>query len=257
MASTSAVCGVLGATKLRLGNLKGVAGDGLVRTVAIKNTFLHFEEHGWIGEEDSHCSPSLSPSKSAPSLQGSSPAGLSLLLQSEENSSALSLASMPMPEIPDDATTLMIRNVPRCFTRDTLMAVLDRLGFKGKYDFIYLPIHFSSDAGFGYAFVNLVDPSVVGPFTARIHGFSDWGVESDLVAEVAWSSKLQGLDHHIERYRNSPVMHHDMPDKYKPIILKNGARVPFPKPTKRLAQPRLRRRARDQLRWCEKRKIWI
>eukprot|EP00930_Biecheleria_cincta_P020256 TRINITY_DN15271_c0_g1_i2.p1 TRINITY_DN15271_c0_g1~~TRINITY_DN15271_c0_g1_i2.p1 ORF type:complete len:270 (+),score=31.84 TRINITY_DN15271_c0_g1_i2:78-812(+) len=243
MASSTAVFGVLGAAKLRVGDLKAVGAQELLRSVVIKNTFLHVEE-----EEDTSCLPSLSPSKSAPLLQGISQAGLSALLQTPDDSTARICS---LPDIPEDATTLMIRNVPRSFTRDTLMAVLDRVGFKGKYDFLYLPIHFSSDAGFGYAFVNLVTPSVVPAFTACIHGFNDWGVDSDLVAEVAWSSKLQGLDHHIERYRNSPVMHPDMPDKYKPIILRSGSRVPFPKPTKRLAQPRLRRRARDQFRWCE------
>ena len=38
-----------------------------------------------------------------------------------------------------------------------------------------------------------------------------------------WSHPYQGLDAHIERYRNSPVMHEDVPDEYKPM---SGPRIP-------------------------------
>eukprot|EP00439_Symbiodinium_sp_Y106_P038344 s1688_g4.t1 len=38
---------------------------------------------------------------------------------------------------------------------------------------------------------------------------------------------------HVERYRNSPVMHRSVPDEYKPVIFKNGVRKKFPRPTKK------------------------
>jgi len=59
-------------------------------------------------------------------------------------------------------------------------------------------------------------------------------------AEVFWSSPHQGKDMHVERYRNSPLMHKDVPDWHKPILFENGERIDFPPPTKRLKEPRVR-----------------
>ena len=42
---------------------------------------------------------------------------------------------------------------------------------------------------------------------------------------------------HVERYRNSPVMHRSVPDEYKPVIFKNGVRKNFPRPTKKVKAP--------------------
>mmetsp|Transcript_50754 Transcript_50754/g.91128 ORF Transcript_50754/g.91128 Transcript_50754/m.91128 type:complete len:233 (-) Transcript_50754:185-883(-) len=137
-------------------------------------------------------------------------------------------------------TTVMLRNVPSTYTRAMLMNLLDTEGFAGTYDFLYLPIHFSSNSGFGYAFINFVNTEVTVQFWAHFDNFTRWGIESDKVAEVTWSWKHQGLAEHVERYRNSPVVHDSMPDECKPIILENGVRVPFPPPTKRVQQPRLR-----------------
>jgi phosphatidylglycerophosphate synthase len=51
----------------------------------------------------------------------------------------------------------------------------------------------------------------------------------------------KGLGAHIERYRNSPVMHESVPDEYKPAMYTRGVRVPFPPPTKNLRMPRIRK----------------
>lgn len=135
-------------------------------------------------------------------------------------------------------TTVMLRNIPENYTRMMLVDLLDRYGFAGCYDFLYLPIHFSSRTSFGYAFVNLINSKEPLRFFQTFHGFQDWGVPSDKVAEVTWSWKHQGLGQHIERYRNSPIMHDNMPDEFRPMLLKNGRRIPFPEPTKRIAVPR-------------------
>lgn len=65
-------------------------------------------------------------------------------------------------------------------------------------------------------------------------------MESDKIAQVCWSDPLQGLKAHIERYRNSPMMHESVDAKFKPMMFSNGARVPFPAPTKKLKPPRMR-----------------
>merc|ERR1712066_571567 len=45
------------------------------------------------------------------------------------------------------------------------------------------------------------------------------------------------MGQHVERYRNSPVMHESIPDEGKPIVLNAGVRMPFPLPTTPLLSP--------------------
>ncbi|CAE7939289.1 unnamed protein product, partial [Symbiodinium sp. KB8] len=57
------------------------------------------------------------------------------------------------------------------------------------------------------------------------------------VCEVGWSGPHQGFKAHVERYRNSPVMHRSVPDAYKPIIFQDGVRQNFPRPTRKIKAP--------------------
>lgn len=139
-------------------------------------------------------------------------------------------------------TTIMMRNLPNNMTRSTLLALIDSQGFEGCYDFLYLPTDFRSQAGLGYSFVNFEDSETASRFRDHFSGFRDWSFQSEKVCTTTWSS-TQGRDAHTERYRNSPVMHESMPDEAKPLLFKDGSRVPFPKPTKRLRPPHIVHRA--------------
>jgi len=134
-------------------------------------------------------------------------------------------------------TTLMCKNVPNDYSRDMFIAVLDSEGLAGLYDFVYLPRDFKKKAAFGYAFVNFQGHEQTLLGMQRLQGFKEWKVPSRKVLQVVWSSPHQGLDEHMERYRNSPVMHDLMPDEYKPILLKGGIRIEFPRPTARMRAP--------------------
>jgi len=134
-------------------------------------------------------------------------------------------------------TTVAIRKIPLHFTRDQLLQHLDAEGFAGRFDFLYLPIDFARCKNFGYAFVNLTSPEHARRVIAALDGVS-WRQPGEGQAVVSWSL-AQGLGPHIERYRNSPVMHESMPDECKPIVLEGGLRVDFPPPTR--AVQRLRR----------------
>lgn len=137
-------------------------------------------------------------------------------------------------------TTVMLRNLPNNYTREMLLELVNSEGFEGAYDFLYLPIDFKSQAGLGYAFVNLLSPSVAQRFWKHFDGFSRWSMPTDKVCTLNWSSPHQGLAAHIERYRNSPVMHEDVSDDCKPMMFASGLRIPFPPPTKPVKAPRLR-----------------
>ncbi|CAE8590148.1 unnamed protein product [Polarella glacialis] len=142
-----------------------------------------------------------------------------------------------------ELTTVMMRNIPDGFTSAMFIELVDKYGLNGTYDLVYMPIHYQSRICFGYAFINCVSHEAAYAFTQKFNGFTDWGVPSDKVCETCWSDALQGLEAHIERYRNSPVMHEKMPDEFRPLLFSNGQRISFPIPTKTIRPPRMRMKA--------------
>jgi len=152
--------------------------------------------------------------------------------------------------VPDFQTTVMLRNLPNNYTRRMLLELIDSEGFAGLYDFVYLPIDFNSQAGLGYAFVNLLSPLDAQRFWKHFDGFSRWVLPSDKVCLLNWSSPHQGLADHIERYRNSPVMHDSVSDECRPMIFADGVRIQFPPPTRQIKVPRLRTRGSAKFPQC-------
>jgi len=142
----------------------------------------------------------------------------------------------------DDRTTLMLRNLPNDYTRDMVLELLDSSGFAGRYDFLYLPVDFHRWAGFGYAFVNMCNNADAECARVYFNGFVGWSVKSQKVCDVCWGEPLQGFDVHVDRYRNSPVMHEVVPDEFRPVIFQDGQRIAFPAPTKRIRAPRTKTR---------------
>jgi len=136
----------------------------------------------------------------------------------------------------------MLRNLPKGFSCDQLIHLLNVQGFKAEFDFVYLPVDFQKQMGLGYAFVNLVNWKVAERARQHFQAFCDWGVESDQVCETLWSDAQQGLAANIERYRSSPVMHESVPEVYRPIILSRGIKIQFPPPTKKIQAPKMRRK---------------
>jgi len=135
----------------------------------------------------------------------------------------------------------MLRNIPEQVSRDMLAELLNQEGFCGSYDLVYLPVNFGGMKGFGYAFINFLSTQEAVRFTDHFDGFSHWQVASDKTCEVSWSNVLQGLEAHIERYRNSPLMHPSVPDEFRPAVFEGSRRVPFPTPTQRIKAPRYRK----------------
>lgn len=132
-------------------------------------------------------------------------------------------------------TTVMLRNVPNNYTRDMLIELVNTL--TSSYNLIYFPVDFTTGAGLGYAFVNMCSPEDALALWSSLDGFSRWALPSQKVCKVSWSHPHQGLTPHVDRYRNSPVMHPAVPDRWKPALFKDGERIPFPAPTKKLKMP--------------------
>jgi hypothetical protein len=125
-------------------------------------------------------------------------------------------------------TTVMMRNLPDNFTRAMLLAMVNRKGFSGRYDFLYPPVDFERGANLGAA-----------QFWTAFDGFSGWELPTSKVCAISWGGPPRGLTAHVERYKNSPVMHHSVPDQCRPMIFAAGVRREFPPSTEKLRPPRL------------------
>jgi len=140
----------------------------------------------------------------------------------------------------ESRTTIMLRNLPNNYTRSMLLALIDREGFNGHYDFLYLPMDFNTGACLGYAFLNLKSPECAQSVWAKFDGYSRWAIPSKKRCFVSWSNPHQGLQSNIDRYRNSPVMYDGVPEDYKPILFVDGKPAQFPEATKKIRAPRIR-----------------
>lgn len=78
-------------------------------------------------------------------------------------------------------------------------------------------------------------------FARAFQGFNDWTCKSEKICVVDWCAEQGGLESLIEKYQNCPVMHESVPDEFKPALYKDGSRVSFPAPTKKLRKPRVTR----------------
>jgi len=138
-----------------------------------------------------------------------------------------------------DKTTVLMQNIPNRHNRDMLQAIINEAGFRGTYDFLYLPADFRTKVSFGYAFLNFLCQAEAERFMQHFNGFSSWGSNSTKVCSVIWSEAQSGLESLFQKYRNCTVMHASVPDEFKPILLQKGERIDFPAPTTRVRKPRL------------------
>jgi hypothetical protein len=137
-------------------------------------------------------------------------------------------------------TSLLLRNLPDGFMRSEVMDMFRAQGLATNVDFLYTPGSIKLKQSCGYAFVNFTTADAARECLEKMHGYS-WGAPGGKVCEVTWCEDHQGLDSHVERHRNSTIMHDSVDDEYKPALFSNGFRIPFPIPSKKLRKPRLRK----------------
>lgn len=141
----------------------------------------------------------------------------------------------------EDRTTIMLEHLPSEYTRVLLAATLVCEGFEGTFEFLFVPLDLRSRSSNGYALIDFRSNADARRALAHFEGFKKWLVPSSEVCESSWHQYVQGMPDLLERYRNSPVMHHAVPELCKPAIFNElGEIQEFPKPTKRLRMPRLR-----------------
>lgn len=137
-------------------------------------------------------------------------------------------------------TTVMLRGLPEMFTRTSVLRLLEVQGFFGRLNFLYVPMDFKRHKNLGYALINLVSPAEALRLGKHFEGFSSWEVGMGSPCTVAWCSPQQGLQEHVDRYKNSPVMHESVPEEWRPLLLAHGVSLDFPAPTISIKAPRLK-----------------
>lgn len=152
-------------------------------------------------------------------------------------SEAESLSWADVVDDDDNRTTVMLRGLGATMNREILVSILRKTKFHSCFDFVYLPGDFNTLQPQGFAFVNFVDHKTARQFQ------QDLPRELGTDVQVLWSDKEQGIDENVARYRNSPVMHNSLPEQFRPVLLRNGAMVNFPKPTKAIKAPKIKRAA--------------
>lgn len=124
-------------------------------------------------------------------------------------------------------TTVMMRNLPYCYTRQMLIDLLDSKGFSGKYDFLYLPFDFESGCHVGYAHVNMTTSEHAVVFMEVFNGFNDWTPTRDnKICVVSWGL-TQGFCANAERFAKNHLVVERLPEEYKPIMFMNGLPIPL------------------------------
>lgn len=145
---------------------------------------------------------------------------------------AASTPAAPAAPLP---TTLLLKHLWSSCTTQELAEFLDSLGFIGCYDFLYVPANLRESRAFGFAFVNMVSHLAALVLKERFDGYL--AKEGADALAVQWCDAHQGLAAQIERYRESPIMHEDVPDRFKPMLFQGGRRQPFPPPTRPIQFP--------------------
>jgi len=102
-------------------------------------------------------------------------------------------------------TTLMIRNLPHELLQSQLAVDMDACGFKGEYDFLYMPSTFGTGRGKGYAFVNFATPEVADCFSALWHNTCRFGNPSEHVLLNVSVACIQGRDANVARWDTSKM----------------------------------------------------
>ncbi|EPS69037.1 hypothetical protein M569_05736 [Genlisea aurea] len=125
----------------------------------------------------------------------------------------------------DEKTTIMIKNIPYDCPRKRLIRMLDSFcsvenekkeegGFRCSYDFLYLPIDFSTRRSRGFAFVNFTSSVAVWKFVEAFHNkqWEEWCKKLEIV-----SAKIQQGKEALVRHFSESMFECET-DEYLPVV---------------------------------------
>lgn len=103
-----------------------------------------------------------------------------------------------------EITTLMMRGIPCSLTQEALLALIDDVGLKDKYNFFYLPRDGKRSSNLGYAFINFVDQQSAELCTAAFTGVRLAPARSKKTCAVT-PADIQGLPGLSKHFQCSAV----------------------------------------------------
>eukprot|EP00929_Paragymnodinium_shiwhaense_P055112 TRINITY_DN27644_c0_g1_i1.p1 TRINITY_DN27644_c0_g1~~TRINITY_DN27644_c0_g1_i1.p1 ORF type:complete len:427 (-),score=89.84 TRINITY_DN27644_c0_g1_i1:235-1449(-) len=117
-------------------------------------------------------------------------------------------------------TTVMVRNLSSEYTQRSLLDDIYAAGFKGCFDFLYLPIDRKTMQSKGYAFINFNEPNFATHFKAT---FEDRDLQYPLSKKpIVKPATVQGLQAN-KAYFSSLRVSHGHPDS-RPLFLRNDVK---------------------------------
>lgn len=159
-------------------------------------------------------------------------------------SMTMGFGAMPPPPAPgaQGLTTVMLRNIPNRYSREMLVDQLNQK-FRGKYDFLYLPIDFNSKCNVGYAFINFRTPAACQRFFTEYHNKRAKvclpGFSSMKVCEVS-HARVQGRDANMDNLCDDKFIEKlNEHVEWQPLFIDDqGREIPFSKTVKESKQRR-------------------
>lgn len=127
--------------------------------------------------------------------------------------------------VPGVTTTLMIRNIPLRYTPPSFRDLIDKEGFSGRYDYLYMPMDFRSQRSLGYCFINFYDPTFAQQFARTFSNRMFPSTNSDKVLAISAAAR-QGLLANVASFKQSTLK--QMPkSEFKPLVGILGQLVPL------------------------------
>jgi len=130
-------------------------------------------------------------------------------------------------------TSLILRCVPKSYTRNDILSCLHRQGFAHDINLIYLPISFRTKRAMGYCLLNFRFPHDAMEFMTLVqsggfrflrnnHEDNAKPPVQEATAWVEWRCPMQGLASHLDKYRSCPADILTLPDAWRPTLIRDG-----------------------------------
>jgi len=120
-------------------------------------------------------------------------------------------------------TTLMFRNIPNKYSQAGLLKEMDAHGFKGKYDFFYMPMDVQNRTNVGYAFINFVTEEDAQLFLTAFANYRFKSFPSSKIGTVS-PGHVQGLMSNVLHFANRAVTQ-SRNAQYRPLVFRNGKQI--------------------------------
>lgn len=114
-------------------------------------------------------------------------------------------------------TSVMIRNLPHDITQRRLLEELDESGYRGLYDFAYMPCCFVTGKGKGFAFINFIDTETAKSLAIRWHRSRCFGIKGAEPALNVSAAAIQGWAKNVAKW-NVPRMRRIRNPNLRPFV---------------------------------------